>query len=380
MLRAILKILGYLILFIVLIYLALVGTGNAHLITAVRATYLRGHTTASIDDYPYFDTRSIPARDPQSLWESQQYNASEIPAGLRKVLVETKTVAFLVIKNDSVLLEEYWDHYSDTSHSNSFSMAKSITTILTQIAIQEDYIHSWEDLVKDYLPDLKGPYSDSLRLKHLSAMAAGLRWDEAYSAPFSITTKAYFGNDIRALMINEVPVVEAPGHEFQYQSGATELLGLVLRKAVGKDMTTWAANTLWKDVHAMEDAFWYLDRENGVELAYCCYASNARDFSRLGSLMLNQGRYRGEQILDSTFVERATQPMYSPNYGMGFWIDPSFDEKVYYFRGILGQYIIVLPQRNMVVVRLGKERKPNVDSHPEDFMEIVRGMQEFDKN
>src|SRR5690606_35928062 len=119
--------------------------------------------------------------------------------------------------------EEYWEDYSDTSHSNSFSMAKSIVTILTQIAIEQGYIKSWNEKVIDFLPELEGPYANDLELWHLSTMTAGLQWNEHYTNPFDITARAYYGNDIAELMYREVPVINEPGANYQYQSGAPQL-------------------------------------------------------------------------------------------------------------------------------------------------------------
>ncbi|MBK8658643.1 MAG: serine hydrolase [Bacteroidetes bacterium] len=108
------------------------------------------------------------------------------------MLEKTKTVAFLVLKEDSILCEQYWDNYTDSSRSNSFSMAKSITTMLAQVAIQKGFLKDWNQKVKTILPELTGPYADSLELWHLSTMSSGLDWDENKD-PFSVTAKAYYG-------------------------------------------------------------------------------------------------------------------------------------------------------------------------------------------
>lgn len=172
-------------------------SGNGYLLKGVWATYLHGHNTASIDDMRFFDTGVIKARNPLSWEEDALLGRVEISKILRESLESSESVAFLAIKNEKVIYEEYWDGYSDSSYSNSFSMAKSITTLLTQKAIQDGYIKSWNDKVIQYLPKLKGPFAEEITLRHLATMTANLTWEEKYKSPFAITAKTYFGEDVQ---------------------------------------------------------------------------------------------------------------------------------------------------------------------------------------
>jgi CubicO group peptidase (beta-lactamase class C family) len=149
------------------------------------------------------------------------------------MLTATKSVAFLVVKNDSLFSENYWDGYSENSQSNSFSMAKSITTMLAQIAIQKGVFKDWNQKVKSILPEVKGAHAGELELWHLSTMSSGMEWDEKYKDPFSVTAKAYYGKDVRKLLLS-LPIVDEPGKNYNYQSGSTQLLGLCLMQATGK--------------------------------------------------------------------------------------------------------------------------------------------------
>ena len=182
-----LRFLAVLLLILGLLVLGLFISGNQYLIKGAWATYLHGESTATIDDMRFFDTRTIQATNPKSWDKSSSFNEKELSGELREVLEKTRSVAFVVVKNGELAHEEYWDGYSDTSLSNSFSMAKSITTLLTQIAIQEGFITSWDDEVSKYLPELEGAYRNELKLIHLSTMTAGLQWDENYHNPFDIT-------------------------------------------------------------------------------------------------------------------------------------------------------------------------------------------------
>lgn len=346
-------------------------TGNGYLLKGLRASYLRGATSATIDDAQFFKTNTIAAAAlPQEWALHRNYNKMELSHRLNAILEETNSVAFLVIKNDSILTEFYWDGYSDSSRSNSFSMAKSIVTMLAQIAIQKGVFTSWQQKVATLFPELQGAYAQELELWHLSTMSSGMEWSEQYTNPFGVTAKAYYGDDIRQLILS-LPIVSKPGVEYNYQSGSTQLLALALMQATGKSLSALAAEWLWKPLQAERDATWHTDAK-GVELAYCCFNSNARDFARFGKLFLHHGNWNGEQIIDSSFVALATQGALAPHYGYSFWAMNGYGTTVFLQRGILGQYIITIPERNLVIVRLGHERLPNrADNHPEDAHVII---------
>ncbi len=369
-----LKIFTGLVITLALLALIAFATGNGYLLKGLRASYLHGTNSASIDDAQFFSTHHIATGKQKSEWPLHPfYNVMPLPKKLSDVLTQTESVAFLVIKNDSIVQEHYWDGYSDSSQSNSFSMAKSITTMLAQIAIQRGIFTGWNQKVKTLLPDLKGPHADELELWHLSTMSSGLDWNEAYTNPFCVTAKAYYGDDIKKLMLG-LQIIDTPGQHFNYQSGSTELLGLCLMKATRHSLADLATYWLWRPLHSEHDAKWHTD-DKGIEHAYCCFNSNARDFARFGKLMLHSGNFDGRQILDTSFVQQATTGKLAPYYGYSFWLYNADGIKVYYQWGILGQYIITIPEYNLVVVRLGKHSLPMVgEDHTEDFAAIVDGV------
>ncbi len=185
-------------------------------------------------------------------------------------------------------------------------------------------------------------------------MTAGLQWDEGYTSPLGITAQAYYGSDIENLLYEKVPVVNQPGGDFNYQSGASQLLGLVICKATGKSISQFASEELWQPLGASHNAYWHLDNKNGNELTYCCFKSHVRDFARFGKLLQHYGNWEGNQILDSAFVAKASSPGSTSYYGWSFWIDDSYLTKVYYMRRI-GQDVIVIPEKDLVICRLAKE-------------------------
>ncbi len=376
--KLILRLLLALVLLLLLAAFALWLSGNSYLFKGVWATYLHGKNSATITDGRYFDQRRIAASQPQAWPVGSNYNQMELSERLRQSLEQTESIAFLVIKNDSIRYEEYWSEGSDSSRTNSFSMAKSITTMLVQRAIEDGYIGSWEDKVIDYLPQLEGPYRSDLRLKHLSTMTAGLQWNEHYTNPFDITARAYYSDNIEKVMLEKVPVIAVPGSEFEYQSGAPQLLGMVLTEATGMTVSDYASNTLWHELGATHDAYWHLDDKEGMELTYCCFNSDARNFARFGQMLLHHGRFGGRQLLDSAFVAKAVQPQKVPYYGWSFWLYNTGLNQVYYMRGILGQYVIVIPEEELVICRLGHAlEKDPADQHAKNFKLIVEEVSKY---
>ncbi|MCF8256307.1 MAG: beta-lactamase family protein [Flavobacteriales bacterium] len=368
--KKLLSILKWPVAIIVLLVGVTYFTGNQFLLKGVWAAYLHGNTSATIGDARFFDTRKVEAGQPKPWKVSQTLGQWPLSPELRQTLEETQSVAFLILQGGEIIVEEYWDGYGEASRSNSFSAAKSITTMLTQCAIQDGLIDSWDQKAKDFLPELKGEFADELTLRHLSTMTAGLDFNEHYTNPFDITAKLYYGSDAEKLMLENVPVISKPG-TYEYQSGATQLLGLAVMKATGRPLAEYASEKLWRPLGAIHDAEWHVDG-NGNELAFCCFNTNARDFARFGQMMLQKGNFNGKQILDSSFVEMAVQPFAVPYYGHGYWIYPDEGTQVFYQRGILGQYIITIPEYDLVVVRLGHVRLGTDDHHSLDFKVMVR--------
>lgn len=345
-----------------------------YLLKAIRITYLNGHTTAFLDDYKYFDNNVISAvSNPQPWPISKQYNQLKSTSELEKTHAELGTVAFLIIKNDSILFESYYDNYDEQSKSNSFSMAKSIISAAMGKAIMQGKIKGENQLVSDYFPQFATGKSKTMTVGDLSTMSSGLNWDESYYSPFSVTTQAYFDEDLSDVILNQ-KAVDLPGQKFKYLSGNTQLLAMVIEKATGTDLASYVADNFWKPMGAEHDALWQTDTEHGVVKAYCCIASNARDFARFGKLYQDFGKWNGEVILDSTFVAKSIVPKFkdSPEYGYSWWLSNHMSKKIFYMRGHLGQYVIVIPEDNLIIVRLGhRAKKVKNNPHSKDFYTYI---------
>lgn len=342
-----------------------------YLITAVRTIYLNGHTTAFLSDYTEFENRTIPKSHTPQPWPiSKNYNVVKPTEELEKWHKKLGTVAFLIIKNDSIRSESYYDGYDKNSKSNSFSMAKSVVSASLEKAIMLGKIKSLDQPVSDFFPEFKEGKAARMTVGDLSSMASGLNWDESYYSPFSITTRAYFDDDLNKVILG-LKGVDEPGKAYKYLSGNTQLLAMVIEKATGKSLADFVAENFWEPMGAENDALWQTDHKDGVVKAYCCIASNARDFARFGKLYKQHGKWNGQQLLDSTFIAKSTTPRFaaSPEYGYGWWLSDYKGKKIFYMRGHLGQYVIVIPQDDLIIVRLGNQHQKSTKGspHSDDF-------------
>jgi CubicO group peptidase (beta-lactamase class C family) len=239
----------------------------------------------------------------------------------------------------------------------------------------EGKIKGLEQRVTDFFPNLRGTFSNEVTVGDLSSMASGMNWDEKYYSPFSIVTRAYFDNDLRGLILG-LKINEQPGKSFKYLSGATQLLAMCIEKATGEHVSDYVSKHFWQPMGAENEALWQLDEApDGIEKAYCCIASNARDFARFGKLYLNEGQWNGNQLLDSAFVKKCISPRFkeSPEYGYGWWMHNIKNKKLYYMRGHLGQFVIVIPADKLLIVRLGhlKGLQTKTDPHSNDLYVYV---------
>ena len=341
-----------------------------YLIRAVKTVYLNGETTAFLSDYTEFSNREIKKGAPQPWKISKEYNKVKATEKLAETNAKFKSVAFLIIKKDSIWHESYFENYNKDTKSNSFSMAKSIVTAAMGKAIMEGKIKSLDQKVTDFFPEFAGEFGDKLTVGDLSSMSSGLDWDEKYYSPFSITTRAYFDDDLRKVILG-LKITSEPGKEMKYLSGNTQLLAMIIEKATGEHLSDYVSKHFWKPMGAESDALWQTDDPGGIEKAYCCIASNARDFARFGKLYMQKGKWNGEQILDEAFVQKCVTPRFSDAmfYGYGWWLSDHLGKQIYYMQGHLGQYVIVIPEDDLIIVRLGhlRDERADGDFHRNDF-------------
>ncbi|WP_027126107.1 serine hydrolase domain-containing protein [Gelidibacter mesophilus] len=367
------KFLKWILILFVLTIAILYITDTDYLLKAVRTIYLKGHKTAYLEDYKEFDNEVVANGTAQPWPNHLDYNSAKETEALQKMNKDLGTIAYVIIKNDSIWFENYYDGFGENSKSNSFSMAKSYVSGLMQKAIEQGYIKSLDQPVGDFFPEFSEGMAARMTVGDLSSMSSGTNWDEAYYSPLSITTRAYFDDDLAKVILG-LKMDDEPGQKYKYASGDTQLLAMVIEKATGKKLYDYLSESFWKPLGSENSTLWQVDSEaNDLVKAYCCIASNAKDFARYGKLFKDHGKWNGKQIIDSAFVAKSITPRFpeSPEYGYGWWLIQDYKGKDFYMmRGHLGQYVIVQPEDNMMIVRLGHESL-KVDYNGEAFTDDI---------
>ncbi len=291
-------------------------------------------------------------------------NAKNGKINFDNFLASTGTTAFIVIKNDKVLYEKYFNGYRRDSINTSFSMAKSITSALIGIAIDEGLIASVNDPITKYIPELKqkDPHFYNITIKNLLTMSSGLRYVEQ-SLPWSDDTKTYYDTDLRSLALS-AKIEEAPGKKFHYNNYNPLLLGLILERTTHKNVSQYLEERIWKPLGMEAPASWSLDSDtSGFEKMESGINARAIDFAKIGRLFLNNGNWNGKQIISEKWVHESTRPDTTTDpasfYQYMWWVDtrttsPS-DARDYniYAAGNYGQFIYVIPDKNTIIVRHG---------------------------
>ena len=345
-----------------------------YIFKGVRTIYLTGNNTAFISDYEYFDNREIKSANPQPWALHKQYNTIDESYKLKELNDERKTKSFLVIKNDSILFEKYYDGHKQTDISNSFSVAKSIVTSMMGKAIMEGKIKSLDQPVSDFFEEYKNGLASELTVGDLASMSSGMKWNEKYYSVINITSESYFTDDLRSVILGQ-EIENKPGKGFRYSSGDTQLLAMIIEKATGTSLSNYLSQKFWDPMGAENLALWQIDsEESGMEKAYCCIAATARDFARFGKLYIDKGKWGDTEILDSSFVELSLNPVFddSPFYGYGWWLYEFEGKKVFTMNGHRGQFVISFPDENIIIVRQGDfNNKGRVSERSGDLYQYI---------
>lgn len=298
-------------------------------------------------------------------------------------LEKSKTVAFLIIRNDTLLYEKYFNKYKKDMWVNSFSVAKSFVSTLVGIALEEGAIESIDDPASKYVPTLSKDYGN-VSIRNLLEMRSGVDYKEAYYSPFSDAAVDYYGTNIKK-RYPKFELSKDPNTYFEYRSINTQILGEIIENATGKMLSDYLEEKIWKPLGMEYAASWSIDnKKDSTMKAFCCINATARDFAKFGLLFLNNGQWEGKQVVSAKWVEQATtydRPKNNFVYTYQWWTNRSYDtlgtpgfditrmhdtttyqgksyyrypDEDYIADGHLGQYIYVNPDQKIVIVRLGK--------------------------
>lgn len=315
------------------------------------------------------DHKKFPAREIEKGGETFQFEIAEdgkspkaIEVGDKSIpfdeyIGDNKTVAFIIIQNDTIQYERYWRGYDQRTVVPSFSMAKSFTSILIGCAIDDGLIKSVDEPVTNYIPELKENGFDSVSIEQVLQMTSGLDFNESYINPFGDAATFYYGTNLRKA-ISKMKLEDDNSKGFEYESGNTQLLGLILERALKeKTVSEFFEEKIWSQLGMEYNTSWSIDRKkDGLEKTFCCVNAVARDYAKIGRLYLNKGNWNGKQIVSEEWVERSTAIDTTNGsawyYQYQWWLPTKNGD--FMAQGILGQYIYVFPEKDLIIVRLGK--------------------------
>lgn len=355
---------------------------------------------ASVMDYLIFNRRNINGADNPRGFHYKPENGHIIKAfentiffknlntniDFETLLERAQTSAFIVLRNDTIIYENYFNGFNKDSIFTSFSVAKSFVSILVGLAISDGYIKSEDDKITTYLPELlaKDTRFSNIAIRDLLSMSSGIAYSkEGFPSDDDIT---YQSIDLRKATIENIRIAEQPGKHWLYNNYNPLLLGLILERTTGKTVSKYAEARLWKKMGG-GNASWSLD-EYDFEKMESGINCNAYDYARFAMLLLNKGKYKDIQVIPETWIQKATQPQKRPQ---GYY-DHLLDKNVYYnyfwwgkFRGNSeyandffglgnkGEYVYVCPQKKLTIIRLGFEYgfTPGSFSWPEMFYQLA---------
>ena len=293
-------------------------------------------------------------------------------------LARQPATGLLIARGDTILAERYQYARTDRDRFTSWSMAKTVTSMLIGIAIAEGYIRSVDDPAQAYLPELAGTEYGRTPLRHLLEMSSGVRFREEYTASDGDVARLVLATYLRRGPGGVTAVtqfnqrVAPPGRRFAYSSAETQVLGLVLRAATGRPLAEYLEEKIWQPMGAEADASWLIDN-SGQEAAFCCLNAVLRDFARLGLLLAHDGNWRGRQLIPAAWViEATTVPANQPylragavtdtlGYGYQTWIGPLHtvddDRRLFLLWGVRGQRLYVDPRSRLVMVHTAVHAK-----------------------
>ena len=313
--------------------------------------------------------RALPPH-PVSL-AAMRYDAGAGPMSIDNYLAKSRTAGLLILKDGQVALERYAMGNTPQSRWTSFSLAKSVTSTLIGLALQEGKIGSLDDKVDDYVPVLRASAYGGCSIRSLLRMTSGVNWNESYSttgpSDVALLAQAFSSNQPGAVLqlLRDRSRAAPVGTVFNYSTGESYILGAVLAAAVGSNLSDYLSRKIWAQAGMEADGYWMLDAPGGLEMGGNNFSASLRDYARFGQFVLDGGTAASR--LPSGWQRLAGQsdspitapgnlyPDYPLGYGYQWWTfpdDPSFapHDGAFSGEGIFGQFVYINPAHRVVAV------------------------------
>ena len=295
----------------------------------------------------------------------------KLPLDVDAYLREQHGAALLILHKGQLRLERYGLGFDGSGRWTSFSVAKSFTSTLVGAALKDGLIKSMDDKVSDYLPDMKGSAYDDVSVRQLLTMTSGVAWNEDYDDPKSDVAR--FNNhvpepgvDALVSYMRKLPRAAPAGTRWNYSTGETNLVGVMLMAAIKKPLAEYLQEKIWQPVGMEQEATWLLSK-TGKEISGCCIQATPRDYARFGQFILEGAKVGGEPLVPEGWLHEATHKQAdigTPGRGYGYqwW---TYDDGSFTARGIFGQGIFIDPRRQLVIVTNSDWDKAGAAGNPQ---------------
>ena len=324
--------------------------------------------TASTDPRPLLDA-------PLPLGELV-YQVDQREQTIDQLLDDRRVRGFLVLQGNQILLEHYARGHGPDTRWISFSVTKSVTSMLIGAAIRDGFIDSVDDPVTRYLPRFIGTAYENVTVGQVLQMASGIKWNEDYDDPESDVAKAGGANGLSLLnYLSDLERSAAPGGRFNYNTAETNLAGEILRAAIGNNATTYLERTIWHPFGMADDATWLLGEPYGGELGGCCISATLRDYGRLGLFAKSQYLGTESERINHAFMKESVVPSRGyDGYGYLWWL---WGDDVFSAIGIFGQHIYINPALDLVVAMHGNDDTADALALEGTLIAAVRAIEQF---
>jgi CubicO group peptidase (beta-lactamase class C family) len=317
---------------------------------------------------PFYFHQTKTPRHPEVIADGLN-DSTDFPTHLK----QNDTVAFIISYRDTLHFEEYYLGHRRADVVPSFSIAKSVTSILVGIAWDQGLIESINNSVTKYVPELTNSAFDDITLLHLLQNTSGIKFDENYINPFGQAASFYYGNNLRS-QLKKLTTQHPPEYEFKYSSGSSQLLGLVLERVLkNQTLTEYLQEVIWTPVGMEYEGSWSTDwGAPPLEKTFCCLNATAIDYAKIGRLYSHSGKWENQQIVSTSWVNESTKIDSShgsdKEYQYQWWTIPG--SNAFMATGLLGQYIYIDPALDLIIVRLGRS-EGGVKDWPLFFQQIA---------
>lgn len=291
----------------------------------------------------------FPLPDQPADFSGLRYTVGTGTLDINAFVSHNHVVGLLAIRDGRVVLERYAQGNARDTRWYSFSVAKSVVSMLVGAAMKDGFIQSIDVPVSNFVPILRGSAYDAVTLRQAMTMSSGVAWNEDYADPKSDIAQTGGSALDRLRYLLRKPRVAPPGSTFNYNTEETNLVGAVLRAAIGNNLATYLDDKIWRRFGMEHDANWLLLSESGAEHGGCCLSATLRDYGRLGLFAMRNGRLAdGSSVLPEGWMTASTTASATNDgYGLLWWLRP---DRAFVAIGIYGQAIYINPPCRLVVV------------------------------